>query len=156
MRIEVATYDHPDARKLVEEVQQEYVVRYGGPDSTPVDDGEFALPRGVFLIGYRDGQAVASGAWRAHDGDEPGFRDGDAELKRMYVVPPARGLGLARAMLAELERTASEAGRSRMLLETGLAQPEAIGLYVSSGYHEIPKFGVYACEPDSRCFARAI
>ncbi len=156
MRIVVATYDHPDARKLVEEVQQEYVVRYGHQDETPVDADEFTIPNGLFLLGYRDGRAVACGAWRACDGDDPEFRDGDAELKRMYVVPDARGLGLARRMLAELERTAAEAGRTRLVLETGLAQPEAIGLYTSSGYHEIPKFGVYSAEPESRCFARRI
>ncbi|MDR7301132.1 GNAT family N-acetyltransferase [Haloactinomyces albus] len=154
MRIEIASYDHPDAKRLIDEVQQEYVVRYGEQDTTPIDVGEFASPRGLFLLGYRDGQAVASGGWRVHEGDEPGFRDGDAELKRMYVMPHARGLGLARAMLAELERTAARAGRRRMLLETGLQQPEAIGLYESSGYHEVAKFGVYRCEPDSRCFAK--
>lgn len=140
----------------MEEVQQEYVVRYGEPDSTPVDAAEFVAPRGLFLLGYRNGQAVASGAWRAHDGDEPDFRDGDAELKRMYVVPRARGLGLSRAILAELERTAAQAGRKRLLLETGLAQPEAIGLYESSGYREIPKFGIYRDEDDSRCFAKPL
>ncbi|RCW45240.1 acetyltransferase (GNAT) family protein [Halopolyspora algeriensis] len=154
MRIETVPYDHPDAQRLIEEVQQEYVVRYGEQDTTPVDIDEFTAPRGLFLIGYRHEQPMVSGGWRAHESDEPGFRDGDAELKRMYVVPRARGLGLARAMLAELERTAARAGRRRVLLETGLRQPEAIGLYRSSGYHEIEKFGVYRCEPDSRCFAK--
>ena len=156
MRIEIATYDHPDAQRLIAEVQQEYVVRYGEPDATPVDVGEFAYPRGLFLVGYVGEQAVASGGWRAHEVAEHGFQDGDAELKRMYVVPRARGRGLARAILAELERTAAEAGRKRVLLETGLRQPEAIALYQSSGYHEIPKFGVYRCEPDSRCFAKML
>lgn len=156
MRIEIASYDHPDARRLIDEVQQEYVVRYGEQDTTPIDVEEFAAPRGLFLLGYRHGRAVASGGWRAHDSDEPGFRDGDAELKRMYVVPRARGLGLARTMLAELERTAALAGRRRILLETGLRQPEAIGLYESSGYHETAKFGVYQDEEDSRCFAKPL
>ncbi len=155
MRIEVASYDHPDARRLVEEVQQEYVVRYGERDSTPVEADEFVLPRGLFLVGYHDGRAVATGAWRAHD-DDPEFRDGDAEIKRMYVSPQARGLGLARAVLAELEASAVRAGRRRMVLETGLAQPEAIGLYTSCGYDEIPKFGIYRCEPDSRCMAKPL
>lgn len=154
VRIETVAYDHPDARRLIEEVQQEYVVRYGEQDVTPIDVDEFAAPRGLFLIGYRHGQPVASGGWRIHESAEPGFRDGDAELKRMYVVPGARGLGLARAMLAELERTAAQAGCRRVLLETGLAQPEAIGLYRSSGYHEVEKFGVYRWESDSRCFAK--
>jgi ribosomal protein S18 acetylase RimI-like enzyme len=149
-------FDHPDAQRLIAEVQQEYVVRYGGPDSTPTDSADFVPPRGTFVVGYLDGYAVACGGWRAHDGDEPDFRDGDAELKRMYVVPAARGLGLARLLLAELERRAAAAGRRRLVLETGTKQPEAIALYISAGYAEIRKFGVFRCEPDSRCFAKEL
>lgn len=147
-------FDHPDAQRLIAEVQREYVVRYGGQDSTPTDAAEFAAPRGIFVVGYLDGRAVACGGWRAHDGDEPDFREGDAELKRMYVVPAARGSGLSRLLLADLERRAAVAGRHRLVLETGTKQPEAIALYSSAGYVEIPKFGVFRCEPDSRCFAK--
>ncbi len=68
-----------------------------------------------------------------------------AEVKRMYVVPQVRGRGLARVVLAHLERTAVEAGHRAMVLETGRGQPEAIALYESSGYTPIPKFGFYAC-----------
>ncbi len=150
------SFDHPDAQRLIAEVQQEYVVRYGGQDSTPTDAVEFAAPRGIFVVGYLDVRAVACGGWRAHDGDEPDFRDGDAELKRMYVVPAARGLGLARRLLADLECRAAAAGKRRLVLETGTKQPEAIALYTSAGYGEIPKFGVFRCEPDSRCFAKEL
>ncbi|WP_067811597.1 GNAT family N-acetyltransferase [Actinomadura kijaniata] len=156
MEILVRAYDHPDATKLVAEVQQEYVARYGGPDGTPTGPAEFAPPRGLFLVGYLDGAPVACGGWRVHDGGEPGFRDGDAELKRMYVVPEARGRGLARRMLAELERTARGAGRRRLVLETGTMQPEAIALYESAGYAEVPPFGFYACAPGSRYFGREL
>ncbi|PRW64621.1 GNAT family N-acetyltransferase [Actinopolyspora mortivallis] len=156
MRIEAVAYDHPDAADLIEQVQQEYVVRYGGPDVTPLSASEFLPPHGVFLLGYRDGSPVATGGWRARDSDVVGLEDGDAEIKRMYVVPAARGLGCARAILGELERRAAQAGRKRMVLETGLRQPEAIGLYESAGYREIPKFGVFADEPDSRCFAKEL
>jgi GNAT superfamily N-acetyltransferase len=100
--------------------------------------------------------AVACGGWRAHDGDEPDFQDGDAEIKRMFVVAAERGRGLSRQILAEIERTAQAAGRGRLVLETGVMQPEAIGLYTSSGYAEIDKFGVYKCEPSSRCFAKVL
>ncbi len=156
MQLREVPFDHPDAQRLIAEVQQVYVVRYGGQDSTPTDAAEFAAPRGVFVIGYLDGRAVACGGWRAHDGDEPDFCDGDAELKRMYVVPAARGLGLARCLLADLERRAAAAGRRRLVLETGTKQPEAIGLYTSAGYSETRKFGVFRCEPDSRCFAKEL
>lgn len=154
MRIEIVDYGHPDAVRLIEELQQEYVRRYGEPDLTPVDPAEFAPPVGLFLLGYLEDRPVASGGWRVHDGDEPGLQDGDAELKRMFIVPDERGNGLARRMLAELESSAALAGRKRLVLETGTRQPEAIGLYVSCGYAETVKFGVYRDDPLSRCFAK--
>jgi GNAT superfamily N-acetyltransferase len=150
------SYDHPHARALIAEVQQEYVRRYGEEDITPVDPAEFAAPLGRFLVGYLDDEPVACGGWRAHDGEHPEFADGDAEIKRMYVVPAARGRGLARAMLAALERTAVEAGRRRIVLETGLKQPEAISLYRSSGYQRVPNFGAYRHHPYSVCFAKPL
>lgn len=156
LRLRTVPFDHPDATVLIAELQQEYVRRYGGQDVTPVDITEFAAPRGLFLVGYLHEEPVACGGWRAHDGDEPGFADGDAEIKRMYVVPAARGRGLARTVLAELERTAAAAGRRRLLLETGVRQPEAIGLYTSSGYAEIPRFGVHRCEDSCRCYAKLL
>lgn len=149
-------YDDPDAVRLIAEVQQEYVHRYGGQDTTPVTNDEFAPPRGLFLVGYHDGGAVACGGWRAHDAADAGFADGDAEVKRMYVAPSVRGLGFARALLAELERTAAQRGRTRIVLETGTKQPEAIGLYLSSGYAAIEPFGTYRDEPGCRCFAKRL
>ena len=74
----------------------------------------------------------------------------------MYVTRAHRGQGLARAMLAHLEQTAHEAGADVMILETGTAQPEAIALYVSSGYVSIPSFGHYKDSPENRCFARSL
>lgn len=156
VEIRVVAYDDPDARKLMDEVQQEYVRRYGEPDVTPMDAAEFAPPRGLFLVGYEDETPVATGAWRAHDGPAAEFRPGDAELKRMYVAADARGRGFARAMLAELERTALGAGRLRTVLETGTEQPEAIALYRSSGYRDIPKFGVYKADEKSVCLAKSL
>jgi ribosomal protein S18 acetylase RimI-like enzyme len=60
------------------------------------------------------------------------------------VAPAARNRGLARELLAELERTAAAAGHRRVILESGSAQPEAVALYRSSGYTPIPPFGHYA------------
>ena len=122
----------------------------------------FTPPQGLFLVGYLDGVAVACGGWRAR-GDEdderaadPALRPGDAELKRMYVAAEHRGRGFARAVLAELERTATAAGRRRMVLETGLPQPDAIGLYTSAGYEPMARFGDYRDSPHSRCFAKPL
>jgi GNAT superfamily N-acetyltransferase len=139
VRIDVLAYDHPDAVALIAEVQQEYVVRYGQMDLTPVDPAQFAPPHGLFLVAYLDGAPVACGGWRVRG-------DGSVELKRMYVNPAARGRGLARAVLAELERTALDAGHARIVLETGDRQPEALALYKSAGYAAVARFGYYANE----------
>jgi GNAT superfamily N-acetyltransferase len=147
---------HPDAARLVEEVQQEYVARYGGRDETPLDPTYFEPPSGAFFVGYLDGVPVATGAWRRRGDVVVDGSSATAEIKRMYVAPPARGRGLARAMLAHLERTAREHGAEAMILETGLAQPEAMALYESSGYTPIPGFGFYKDAPLARCFARRL
>lgn len=141
VRIAVVAYDEPDAARLIAELQQEYRVRYGGPDGTPVTPAEFAPPEGLFLVGYRDGTPVACGGWRS--------RGTDAEAKRMYVTRDARRGGLARAVLAELEATALAAGHRRMILETGTEQPEAVAFYRSAGYTAIAPFGHYVSSPRS-------
>ncbi|UDM00467.1 GNAT family N-acetyltransferase [Streptomyces longhuiensis] len=152
------SFGHPDAIKLNDRVQLEYAERYGDDgDVTPLDPTMFDAPRGLYLIAYDDGGTpLATGGWRTQDRNDEGYSDGDAELKRMYVTPEARGLGLARRILAALEDDARAAGRSRMVLETGLKQPEAIALYGSSGYTPCSKFGHYRFEELSRCFAKAL
>lgn len=149
-------YRHPDVRKLCDEVQQIYVDRYGDPDETPVDEADFDPPTGLFLVVYEGGHALACGGWRIGAYDAPGHDAGDAELKRMYVRPEGRGRGLARAILAELETRAREAGQRRMILETGTRQHEAIALYRSCGYVEIPGFGYYKDAPLSLCLAKPL
>ena len=158
MRIQSTPYDHPEAVKLQDAVQAEYVVRYDGEgDVTPLDPSMFVPPHGLYLLAYdAEDRAVASGAWRRQDENDEGYADGDAELKRMYVIPEARGLGLARRILALLEDDARAAGRTRMVLETGTAQPEAIALYTSSGYEPCAKFGYYREYESSLCFAKRL
>ncbi|MFI6940311.1 GNAT family N-acetyltransferase [Streptomyces sp. NPDC050418] len=160
MNIQPVRYDHPDAIKLNDQVQLEYMERYGDPegDITPLDAAMFVPPQGLYLLAYdAEGRPVATGGWRSQcaAGDE-GYADGDAELKRMYVVREARGLGLARRVLALLEEDARAAGRVRMVLETGTEQPEAIALYTSSGYEPCEKFGHYRTYESSRCFAKPL
>jgi GNAT superfamily N-acetyltransferase len=140
------SYDHPDAEKLIAEVQAEYVQRYGGPDASPVDPLEFQPPRGLFVVGYLDGEPVAMGGWRKHDDSDPqtSWAAPVVEVKRMYVAAGVRGRGYARAMLSHLEGTARQAGARWLLLETGQRQPEAVQLYQSCGYQPVPPFGHYA------------
>jgi ribosomal protein S18 acetylase RimI-like enzyme len=146
LEIREVGYDHPDAELLIAEVQAEYVVRYGGPDESPVQPGQFSAPDGLFAIGYRDQLPVVMGGWRIHEPDDPdtGWASPVAEVKRMYVVTAARGAGFAREMLVFLERSAAERGARWVLLETGSKQPEAIALYRSAGYQDVPPFGHYA------------
>ncbi len=135
--IEQREYTDADVVRLVAEVQQEYVVRYGGPDDQVVNEGDFAPPNGVFLVGRLDGDPVAMGGWRFVDGSI-------AEIKRMYVAERARRRGLARRLLAELERRATAAGATRLILNTGTEQPEALALYEACGYLPAPPYGHYA------------
>ncbi len=155
-RVERVSITHPDAALLVEEVQEEYVRRYGGRDQTPIDPAYFEEPLGAFFVGYLDDVAVATGAWRRRTDVEVGGTRESAEVKRMYVAPVARRTGLARAMLEHLEKTARGAGAEVMVLETGMRQPEAITLYESAGYVPVPGFGFYRDSPISRCFARPL
>lgn len=153
LEIRVVSYGGDDARLLTAEVQAEYGRRYGGDgDISPIDPAQFDPPGGLYVIAYVDGEPAASGGWRR--GGPRGAAD--AEIKRMYVRPQFARQGHARAVLAELERTAREAGITRLVLETGLAQPEAIALYASGGYEAITPFGFYADYDDSVHFGKLI
>jgi GNAT superfamily N-acetyltransferase len=141
------TLDAPESLELIEAVQQEYVVRYGGRDVTELAVAEFAPPQGIFVIGRDAGQPVACGGVRLVEGDV-------GELKRMYVVPAARRRGIARALLGHLETQARTLGATRLRLETGLRQPEAVALYASAGYADAEPFGHYAGAPLARHLAK--
>lgn len=153
LEIKVVSYAGDDAQLLTTEVQAEYGRRYGGDgDISPIDPSQFDAPDGLYLVGYVEGEPAASGGWRR--GGPRGASD--AEIKRMYVRPAFARQGHARAILAELERTARAAGVNRLVLETGLAQPEAIALYGSSGYEAIEPFGFYASYGDSVHFGKEL
>ena len=156
LQIERVGFGHRDALRLIAEVQQEYVARYGGEDETPLDPLMFEPPSGSFFVGYVGGHPVVSGAWRRRDDVSALGSTPVAEIKRMYVAPAARGQGLARAMLAHLEASAVEAGLDVVVLETGDQQPEAMALYESSGYVPVAKYGYYACHESSRYFGKRV
>jgi GNAT superfamily N-acetyltransferase len=142
--IRAVPYDLPEATAMIEKVQAYYRTLYRGPDRAPVDPQEFAPPGGRFFVGYASGRPVAMGGWRTV-GPMPSI---DAicavEVKRMYVDEAARGRGYARALLRHLEETAAQAGADAAVLSTGQPQREAIALYRSSGYVDVPRFGYYA------------
>ncbi len=151
---------HPDAQLLVEEVQAEYVLRYGGPDDTPLEPGVFDPPAGGFFVVY-DASAgtprpVATGAWRRRTDVEAFGTTQAAEVKRMFVTASHRSRGLGRVVLDHLEAAVAAAGLRLMILETGTAQPEAMGLYESAGYTAIPGFGHYRWSTLNRCYAKLL
>ena len=152
LRFEARRYDDPDVVRLVAQMQQEYVVRYGGVDTAAVDLSEFVPPLGRFHVGLLDGVTAAIGGWRLFCGGA----QQTVEIKRMYVAPAFRGRGLSRRMLAELERSAADAGARRIVLITGDRHVEAITLYESSGYKPTPGFGHYAGEPWAKFYGKAI
>jgi putative acetyltransferase len=125
---------------------------YGGEgDIGPVREAAmFVEPDGVFLVVRDDdGAAVACGGIARFDAER-------AELKRMYVAPAARGRGLGRRILVELEDAARRLGYTALVLETGDRQPEALGLYESSGYERIPCYPPYDSRALSLCFEKRL
>ena len=131
-----AAWDDEDVQRLTAAQQAELRARYdgGAEPGTPPSAADVAV---VLVAREGDGTAVGCGALRP-------LEDGAAELKRMYVVPSARGRGIARSVLAALEAAARERGWTALRLETGPRQPEAVALYSRSGYRPIGPFGPYA------------
>jgi GNAT superfamily N-acetyltransferase len=154
LNLQPRRYDDPLVQGLVAQVQGEYVQRYGGEDRAAVDPAEFAAPDGLFLVGWLDVTPVACGGWRLHE--EPVDGLSAVEVKRMYVATMARRRGLARAVLAELERTALAAGHRYVVLNTGVRQPEAIALYTACGYSRIDGFGYYRHSGGARFFGKPL
>ena len=101
-------------------------------------------------------ELAAAHAYRGHWRSRWREPDVRAEIKRMYTAPSARGTGVGRAILERLEAVAAELGYRDVLLETGLAQPEAIALYASHGWHRIEPYGHHRESPWSVCFAKAL
>ncbi|GIF10505.1 GNAT family N-acetyltransferase [Actinoplanes teichomyceticus] len=138
IKIRSARFDEPVVAELVAENMRDLSERYGGSgDDTPIAAADFLPPDGAFFVAVRvgDDRPVGSAGWRRHGGD--------AELKRMFTRPAARGRGVARRLLAAIEESARAAGCERVILETGDRQPEAIALYESAGYERIEDFGYY-------------
>lgn len=104
------------------------------PDKTlPVDTAELAEPAGLLLVGRLHDEPIACGGLKLHS-DEP------AEIKRMWVARSARGLGVGRRLLDELQRHALERGVTTVRLDTNRTLHEAISLYRSAGFVEIEPF----------------
>lgn len=141
-----AEIDDPRIRQLVRELDADLTARY--PDE-PCTGGAHIDPAIRFLLAEADGHPIGCCAIQP-------CSDGAAELKRMYVIPEARGRGAATRLLAEAERTAAALGHPRIRLETAVHQPEAIALYTRAGYTPIPNYPPYQHKQLSRCYAKPL
>jgi GNAT superfamily N-acetyltransferase len=138
-----------DAQSLILALNQELESRYpeDGANFFKLDPDEVREGCGGFFVAYLNGEPVGCGAIRQ-------IAPGTAEFKRMYVAPEARGLGIAGQMVAALEADAMRLGMSRLVLETGPRQPEAIAVYRRAGFESIPLFGEYVGSKFSVCMAK--
>jgi putative acetyltransferase len=105
-----------------------------------VDIDQLAAPQVHFFVARENGRALGCGAFVLGEA-------GQAEMKRVFVDPAARGKGVARIVMEVLEREAAQLGVTLMQLETGIKQPEAITLYRKFGYAERGPFGTYKSDP---------
>lgn len=129
----VVAQDDPLAAPLLDELTIEYHSRYGDLSGTEYADmrtypaDQFAEPGGALIVGVSGGVPVAGGAFRRFD-------ESTAELKRIWTASAFRGQGFGKLVVAELERVARERGYRRVYLTTGPRQPEAVALYLATGY----------------------
>jgi GNAT superfamily N-acetyltransferase len=137
VRVAVADPRHPDARYCIRAYVADLARRFdGGFDPTrsiSAADEELTPPAGLLLVATLHADPVGCGALKLHP-------SGFAEVKRMWVAPTVRGLGLGRRILAEIEAHAAANGVHTLRLETNRALTEAIGLYLAAGYREVAAF----------------
>lgn len=142
-------FDSADARRLIAALDAELGALYPpelrfGPNfkAEQIEGG-----RGTFLVARHDGRAVGCGAIRLLD-------ETTAEVKRMYSEPSMRGTGVGRGVLQSLEAVARDLGVRRLVLETGVHQHAAIGLYRRAGFTQVDCWGEYASAPTSVCYEK--
>jgi DNA-binding MarR family transcriptional regulator/GNAT superfamily N-acetyltransferase len=137
--VEIAPIDpaHPHARYCLQsyfsELDRRFDTGFDPARSIPADEADMRLPAGLFVVATLRGEPIGSGALKFH-GDQP------AELKRMWVAESARGLGIGRRLLNDLEDQAAGHGVRVIHLETNGSLTEAINLYRSAGYVEVAPF----------------
>ncbi|RXS67155.1 MarR family transcriptional regulator [Streptomyces sp. TM32] len=129
--------DHPDAQHCLRcyagELQERFETGFDPAQSLLPDAGELGSPHGLFLVARLHGEPVGCAGLKLPPG-------APAEIKRMWVAPHVRGLGVARRILAELEARAARHGHDVVRLDTNRALTDAIALYHSCGFSEVAAF----------------
>jgi GNAT superfamily N-acetyltransferase len=130
--------DEEPAAALAQGMRDEIAVMYDGlvldgPDMPKAGPDELSPPGGAFIVGYDGQQPVCCGGLKR-------LPDGACEIKKMFVLESARGRGVARELLVELERRARDMGYEVARLDTGPRQPRAQRMYERAGYAAIENF----------------
>lgn len=129
--------DNPDAlacvSRYLEELSQRFDTGYDPSRAKPAGAEQFNPPGGWFVMARLDGRAIGCGGLKQ---PEPAT----GEIKRLWIDPEARGLGVGRRLLQSLEDIARAAGMTQVRLDTNRALHEAQALYHTAGYHEVPAF----------------
>jgi putative acetyltransferase len=139
--VTIADPAEPSVRVLIEELDQYMIPLYPAESNHLLDLETLRQPEMRFFAAYKADDALGCGGCWLH-GDY-------AEIKRVYVSPKARGLGLAKTLMQRIEAEALASGRRIARLETGIHQPEALGLYRALGYVDCGPFGEYVEDPNS-------
>ncbi|MBS1606184.1 MAG: GNAT family N-acetyltransferase [Bacteroidetes bacterium] len=140
--------ENPDFRQLVSRLDHYLASIDGDEHAFYAKLNKTDLMREV-IVAYEDKIPVGCGAIRTYSSEA-------MEVKRMYVLPEKRGMGIASVVLAALEEWAKELGFKKTVLETGKRQPEAIALYTNRGYTVTPNYGQYAGVENSVCFEKML
>jgi putative acetyltransferase len=138
----------PDFHSLVEILDKELWTRYPH-DQAAYDKHNKIENNNTVVVVYDYKTPIGCGCFKKIDSDT-------VEIKRMFVKDDQRGKGISKMIMHELEVWAKELGFKRIILETGFKQPEAIGLYERSGYHQIENYGPYIGMTGSLCMEKKI
>jgi len=141
--------DTPQASALVEELEAHLSTLYAIESRHGLSVERLVREHVAFFVARQDGVPAGCGGVQL-------FGREYAEVKRMYVRPEFRGLGIGRRILERLTAHAREHGMPVLRLETGIHQTEAIALYEREGFRQIPPFGPYWNDPVSRCYEKVL
>lgn len=139
--------DQPEIHELLQQLDAYQTSLYPPESNHLLGMGALLHLSVRFFVARQDGKARGCGALKLEEG-------GTAEVKRMYVDPASRGLGIGKSLMRAIEETAQRESVRTLRLETGIHQPEAIGLYIAGGFREVPAFPPYRPDPLSRFFAK--
>jgi DNA-binding MarR family transcriptional regulator/GNAT superfamily N-acetyltransferase len=137
VRISLMDPEHADARyclaQYTEELNRRSARTFDPRVGATARPEEVRPPAGAFFVAHRHGEPIGCGAVKHH-------RDAPAEIKRMWIAPQARGLGLGRRLLRTLEACARDAGAANARIETNSDLTEALALYTSAGWEQVEAF----------------